>query len=164
MLIIIRRLVEIIGVHFALSAGFAAVFALGYLPQVGGIASLAMIGCMCVYWYFQLKCLKGHLLYTCDVTEYFIINVTAVSLLVVSGVVLAIANAEPIFTWLYFPFKLFVIRNEAPKWLSAALIGAGYIGATVLVPMFVRIPPSDDGGYDPEEFEAMMAQQYRDEQ
>ena len=85
-------------------------------------------------------------------------------MLVVSGLVLAVINVEPIFTWLYFPFKLFVIRNEAPKWLSATLIGAGYIGATVLVPLFVRMPPSDDGGYDPEEFDAMIAQQYKDEQ
>ncbi len=163
MLIILRRLVEIIGVHFALSACFAAVFALGFLPQIGGIASLAMLCCMCVYWYFQLKCLKGHLLYTCDVTEYFIVNVTAMALLAVSGLILAVLNVEPIFTWIFFPFKLFVIRNEAPKWLSAALIGAAYLGVTVLVPMFVRIPPSIDDFNEYEEYEEMMAENYKDE-
>ncbi len=133
---VVKRLAETIGVHFALSACFAAVFAFGLLPQTLTTISLSMLGFLCIYWQFQIKCLKEYRLSTCSIKKYFLVNFTMMSILVIIGLCLAIFDVEPLYTWLFFPFKLFTIIFDAAKWLSAAIIGAVYLGITALIPVF----------------------------
>ncbi len=71
--------------------------------------------------------------------EYYKVNFTVVGVMTALACILAGFNIEPVFTWLFFPFKVLNIFIEAPKVVSALSVGAVFAVITAIVPLVVKV-------------------------
>ena len=139
-----RRLLETVGSQILLSVAFSLMFHFGIIPQIIGTVTLAMVLCLLIYFVFLFVCLKGYLLSVGNLKKYFTVNLTVVAILALLSISFAALDIEPLFTWLFFPVKVFTIKLSTIKVVSATVISFLYFAFTALMPFFVRIPPDFD--------------------
>ena len=135
------RLMETLGTEIIVSAICSVLFYFGILEQTVRICSLVMFLCAVLNIVRLVLDLKRYCRHSRTKKKgYYKTNLTVVLIVMVLTLVLSGFNIEPLFTWLFFPFKLLYIRFGVPKLVSALALNAVYALVTVIMPVFIKLP------------------------
>ncbi len=135
------RLMETLGTEIILSVICSVLFYLGILEQTIRTCSLVMFLCAVLNIVRLVVDLKRYCRHSrTGKRGYYKTNLTVVGVVAVLSLTLSGFNAEPLFTWLFFPFKLLYIRFGVPKLVSALVLNVVYVVVTVCMPIFIKLP------------------------
>lgn len=137
-----RRIYETLQYHMVFSIIFAGLFYFGVLPQSYGV-SVAML-CLCAIIDIVLVIFFSSIYYKYseeDILLYYKTNLLALLALVGPAILFSlidlVLNVEPVYTFLFFPFKIGMIAVGMSKLCSAMSFSAVLILIVLLIPLFV---------------------------
>ena len=143
MLYIERRISETLVPHLVVSVLIASPFYFGIL-QPGYKISVFMLGVTALFDIITLIFFTSiYYKFTEEDTKtFYTTNLLALSFLIVPATLLALLDPlislEPIYTFLFFPFKLGMIAIGMSKFLSAVLFSMLLLIVATLTPLFLR--------------------------
>lgn len=143
MIYLTRRIYETLTYHIISSFIVSLLFYFGILPQ-GYKLSVLMLGISALFDIIAVIFFTAiYYKYTQEDTKTFYkTNLLAVSLLIACANLLAILDSvvsmEPIYTFLFFPFKLGMIAIGMSKFVSAFTLGIILLFAAAVPPLFLR--------------------------
>lgn len=118
----------------------SAVFYFGILEQTVKGCSFIMLLLIIINGAQMFADLKKYRLFSgVRRQEFYKVNFTVIIVLTVLAGGFAWFNAEPVFTWLFFPFKIFNILLKAPKVLSVLAVSTILAIITAIVPYVVKV-------------------------
>lgn len=138
-----RRISETFICHIVVSFVVSLLFYFGVLPQ-GYRLSVLMLGLT------ALVDIIGVVFFTAiyykytqeDTKTFYKTNLLAVSSLIVCATLLALLDSvvsiEPIYTFIFFPFKLGMIAIGMSKFISAFTLGVIILFVAAVTPLFLR--------------------------
>lgn len=138
-----RRIYETLQYHMVFSIIFAGLFYFGVFPQSYRV-SVAML-CLCAIIDIVLVIFFSSIYYRYSEEELAVCyktNLLALTTLIGPAILFAlidlVVSIEPIYTFLFFPFKLGMIAVGMTKLCSAITFSALLIIIVLLIPLFVR--------------------------
>ena len=150
MLYIERRICETLVCHIVVSVLVATLFYFGIL-QPGYKLSVLMLGVTALADIIFLVFFTSiYFKYTEeDTTVFYKTNLLALSFLIVPAILLALLDSvislEPVYTFLFFPFKLGMIAVGMSKFISALSFSAILLMVTVIPPLFLsKVLPEEE--------------------
>ncbi len=138
-----RRISETFICHIVVSFAVSLLFYFGVLPQ-GYRLSVLMLGLTALVDIIDVVFFTAiYYKYTKEDTKIFYkTNLLAVSSLIVCATLLALLDSvvsiEPIYTFLFFPFKLGMIAIGMSKFISAFTFGIVLLFVAAVTPLFLR--------------------------
>ncbi len=135
-----RRILETFLAEGAISAAFTFLFRTAVLLSTRNTVIAAMLLALVINFILLFIFCRGYILSIRKLKIYYRVNMTVMVILTAVSVAVAYIDIEPIFTWAFFPFKLFYFWLGLDKALSALAVGGMFILVTALIPLFVRKP------------------------
>lgn len=137
MALFLRRLVE----HFAvgtLTSVLCTCFLLGVVDTTTkAVVFLVMLLCITLHITHFCGCLAEQWSFTYDPIDYFAINISVVLIFSAVNIVMAAQNVEPIYTYIFLPYKMFAIF-DVNKVTSAILVDLIMLLFVFIVPVATR--------------------------
>ena len=145
---LIKRFIEYFLPEVILSAVFALLFNMNILLQTRALVSVVTSVILIISTWYQIYCLKEYLKFVNDITPYLKTNLIVFMIFAVLNLTLAYFNVEPIYTFLFLPYKLGMLLGLS-KLSSAAIINGIMLLIILIVPYtvppkIVDIPDEDD--------------------
>ena len=134
------RFKETLLTQFIVSVIASAVFHFDILEQTKKGCAYVMLLCIVINGVKLFLDLKGYRLFSgVHRREFYKVNFTVTGIMTAVAVIMAKLNLEPVYTWLFFPFKILYTLWGLPKSVSAFLVGAVFIIITAVVPFIVKV-------------------------
>ncbi len=115
------RLRETFIFEILISVIFAFLFYTGVLASTNIGSGIIMLFCIGLILIHLHKCLVEYYLFAGERELYYITNFTVLIIFASLNIVMAAFNAEPYYTWLFLPYKVFT-QLGLGKVMSAALV------------------------------------------
>lgn len=128
-----RRLAESFLAELVMAASCTALFYFNIVDQTEGfflIFSLLCIFTNLIYTAFRIK---AHIDDTVCSISCFFTNLLVVIIIGTLALALAFFDAEPLFTWLFFPYKMLHINFGHTKVMSSLYLSSFYLSFSFLV-------------------------------
>ncbi|MBE7034108.1 MAG: hypothetical protein E7406_07785 [Ruminococcaceae bacterium] len=146
-----RRIYETLAYHIFVSVVVALLFYFNYL-EPGYKLSVCMLGLTALFDIVTISFFTSiYYKYTEeDNKTFYKTNLLAISLLVVPAILFAFIDSaislEPVYTFLFFPFKLGMIAFGMSKLVSAFVFSIILLTVAVIIPLFLRkvIPEQEE--------------------
>lgn len=120
-----RRLAELFGAEIILSVVVAVMCMTGVLPGNYTFAAIISAVMLAVNLIWQFIALWAYRRYCGELTGIFYrTNFFAVGMLTIVTSLAAVMNFEPLYTYMFMPFKLFYYMGLCGKYISALLVDA----------------------------------------
>ncbi len=137
MALFFRRLME----HFAVGI-LASVLCTWFLLNMvdtttKAVVFLVMLLCITLHIIHLCNCLAEQWSFTFDPIDYYVINITVSLLYAAANITMAVKNIEPIYTYIFLPYKMFTIFDVS-KVTSAILVDLIMIFFVIIVPIATR--------------------------
>lgn len=137
MALFLRRLVE----HFAvgiLTSVLCTCFLLNAVDTTTkAVVFLVMLLCITLHITHFCGCLAEQWSFTYDPIDYYVINIAVFLIYSAANIIMAVRNIEPIYTYIFLPYKLFTIF-DVNKVTSAVLVDLIMLFFIVIVPVATR--------------------------
>ena len=137
MALFLRRLVE----HFSvgiLTSVLCTCFLLGVVDTTTkAVVFLVMLLCITLHIIHFCGCLAEQWSFTFDPIDYYVINIAVSLIYSAANITMAVQNVEPIYTYIFLPYKMFTIFNVG-KVTSTILVNLIMISFIVIVPVATR--------------------------
>ncbi len=137
MALFLRRLVE----HFAvgtLTSVLCTCFLLGVVDTTTkAVVFLVMLLCITLHITHFCGCLAEQWSFTFDPIDYYMINIAVVLIYSAANITMAVQNVEPIYTYIFLPYKMFTIF-DVNKVISAVLVDLIMFLFIITVPVAAR--------------------------
>ena len=128
-----RRFFEYVLAQMVPSVIFTYLFTHNLIAQTYAACVIVCTVCIVGNMAFQFMCLEDYLYSRESYKEYYRVNLTVFLIYAVVGTLLAYINIEPLYTYLFMPYKLFTFFNVS-KVTSNVVINLLMIVLVFLVP------------------------------
>ncbi|MBE7031795.1 MAG: hypothetical protein E7401_02400 [Ruminococcaceae bacterium] len=137
MALFLRRLIE----HFSvgiLTSVLCTCFLLNVVDTTTkAVVFLVMLLCITLHIIHFCSCLAEQWSFTFDPIDYYVINIAVSLLYAAANITMAVKNVEPIYTYIFLPYKMFTIFDVS-KVTSAVLVNLIMIFFIIIVPIASR--------------------------
>lgn len=128
------RVIETFVITFILSLIVSGLFYYNVFEMTRGNCAAAIIICLAVNILLHYLCHRRHLLTVFLLHIYYRVNITAVLIVSLAALLLACFNIEPLFTFLFSPYKLWNIACGFSKVQSVLTTSGIYLAVTLITP------------------------------
>lgn len=128
------RVIETFIITVILSLIVSGLFYYNIFEMTRGNCAAAIIICLAVNIVLQYVCHRRHLLTVFLLHIYYRVNITAVLIVSLAALFLACFNIEPLFTFLFSPYKLWNIACGFSKVQSVLTTSGIYLAVTLITP------------------------------
>lgn len=129
----LRHLGRYFVVNLIPSAIFALLMQLGIIPQMLGYVLGCIVVCIAINMVYNVKRCLRHIKRLRNSKKYLFINVSIVLIFASLNVLMAYLNIEPVYTYLYLPYKIGILMG-ASKIVSALILNGVMLLTIILAP------------------------------
>ncbi|MBR5539191.1 MAG: hypothetical protein IKU61_04760 [Clostridia bacterium] len=104
------------------------------MSQRVGFVAIMMLVCILLNLVYLYICLEGYIVSVEDLKSYFLVNFLVIAILCAGAITMAVLNVEPLYTFLFFPFKFFNAVFRMSKTASAII-------SSVFLFVYVAVAP-----------------------
>lgn len=129
----LRHLGRYFVVNLIPSAIFALLMQLGIIPQMLGYVLGCIVVCIAINMVYNVKRCLRHIKRLRNPKKYLFINVSIVLIFASLNVLMAYLNIEPVYTYLYLPYKIGILMGTS-KIVSALILNGVMLLTIILAP------------------------------
>lgn len=129
-----RRVIETLVITIITSLIVSGVFFFGAFEMTRGNCTAALIVCLTANIVLFHICQRRHLLTVFNTLVYYRVNLATVLIVSLMALLLACLDAEPFFTFLFSPYKLWNIAYQFTKVQSTLMTSGIYLLTTLVTP------------------------------
>lgn len=105
----------------------------GFIPETVSCIVPVMAICLIINTIYNIRCLTDYLLYVDDLIIYLKTNLTVLLIFTLTSGIMALADFEPLYTYLFFPYKIGMFLGSS-KAYSVFSVNAISLIITLIIP------------------------------